>query len=229
MRAGVDDVVVAADDIDVALLLLLVDVTHQHEGVLVFLPVLSALFNPVGDHFGPVALAVGLGPDLELALFVQRQFSPSLADDLAEFLELVLGFCLGRWLCCGCDAAAFLSKIEVVGGERAFGRYTADVNVLWICPRQPRSPLSFLFLGYRVVVDVGVVVNVDDRGSRGSGSSGDGIIRDAIALFCHPRGRIRVCIWNGGRFSYEDCAFILIVAVDVDKVFFFHQEFVDIK
>jgi len=75
-------------------------VAHQNEGVLVFLPVLSALFAAVGDHFVPVPLAVGLGSYLELALVPKVQGSPSLSDALAEFLEVVL-LLLGQL--CGCD------------------------------------------------------------------------------------------------------------------------------
>jgi len=103
-------------------------VTHQNESVLVFLPVLSALLPAVRDHFVPVAFAVGLCSGLELLLLLERQGPPSLSDELAEFLKVVLlGRLGGRGL--GEAALSCLPKIEIVGRKRALGR-RASVEIL---------------------------------------------------------------------------------------------------
>jgi len=49
----------------------------------------------VGDHFASVSLAIGLGAVFELALFRGGQCPPSLANDLAQLLEIILLFVLG--------------------------------------------------------------------------------------------------------------------------------------
>ena len=75
---------------NITLTAVVVLMAHQDERALVFLPILAALFAAVGDHFVPVAFTIGLGSGFELALLIQRQGSPSLADKLAELLEVVL-------------------------------------------------------------------------------------------------------------------------------------------
>ena len=68
----------------------LVVTLHEDKAILIFLSSSSALFIAVGDHFGPITLAVGICSGLEFALLFHWERSPSFADDLSEFLEIVL-------------------------------------------------------------------------------------------------------------------------------------------
>jgi hypothetical protein len=153
-------------------------VTHQNESVLVFLPVLSALLPAIRYHFVPVAFAVGLCSGLELLLLLERQGSPSLPDELAEFLKVVLLRRLGgRGL--GETALSCLPKIEIVGRKWTLGR-CASVEILGFDLRS-RPPLSLLLVGVRVAA-VGIVALTGDPGRVGGG-----------AVICIV-GRIQVCI-----------------------------------
>jgi len=63
---------------------------YQTECVLVFLPILSALFLAVGDHLVSVPVPIVLCPGLQLTLLGEGKSFPSLANELAEFFKVVL-------------------------------------------------------------------------------------------------------------------------------------------
>ena len=102
--------------------------SHQNESIFVFLEELSPLFSPVGYHFVPVTLAVGLGPGFEHLFFFEGESSPSLPDEFTEFLKVVLLAVRGRF-CVGLGKAAlsFLSEIQIIGRERAFRSIGVDI------------------------------------------------------------------------------------------------------
>jgi len=205
-------------------MLSLVLLTHHDKGIFIFLPVFPALFAPVGDHFVPVAFAVDFGPGFEYLFFLHREGSPSLADELAEFLEVVL-LAVGRRFSGGVGEAALslLSKIEVVGGKRTLGE-----RIDFILRLAPIPLLSFLLVNNHVAAAV-AAVTIDYSCSGIGGTFGVSSV-----AFCHSHyGRIRTIILSTDWWVvYNCCTFSLFAdnaTTSTDEGFFFLQEFVNVK